>query len=244
MDEMKNAKFYINGIPAVLWGAPSRKVYLYIHGQGGCKEEAEIFADIACRSGWQVLSMDLPKHGERINETVTFEPWNIVPELSGIMEFVKCRWKQISLYASSIGAWFSLLSFGNERLKNCLFVSPVLDMEKLTLKMMDWANVSQAQLKQQLFISTDFGQTLSWVYWRYILEHPIRQWKFPTKILYGENDNLIDRECVEQFTRKFECSLTVAEKCENWFHTEQQLNIMCEWIGKEINDKDLISKER
>lgn len=123
----------INGIPAVLWGISSRKIYLYVHGQGGCKEEAEIFAEIACRFGYQVLSMDLPEHGERINGTVTFEPWNIIPELSEIMKFVKSRWKQISLYASSIGAWFSMLSFGNEQLKNCLFVSPVLDMDKLFL---------------------------------------------------------------------------------------------------------------
>jgi len=241
---VKNTKFQINGIPVVLWGVSSKKVYLYIHGQGGYKEEAEVFADIACRFGWQVLSMDLPKHGERINEAVTFEPWNIVPELSEIMKFVKCRWRQISLCASSIGAWFSMLSFGNERLKSCLFISPVLDMEKLMLKMMDWANVSQAQLKQQLFIPTDFGQTLSWVYWKYVLEHPIRQWSVPTKILYGENDTLIDRDCVEQFAQKFECSLTVAEKCEHWFHTEHQLSIMREWVGKEINYKNSISQER
>lgn len=178
----------INGIPAVLWGISSRKIYLYVHGQGGCKEEAKVFAEIACRFGLQVLSMDLPEHGERINGTVTFEPWNIIPELSEIMKFVKSRWKQISLYASSIGAWFSMLSFGNEPLKNCLFVSPVLDMKELMLKMMEWAGVSQTQLEEQRLIPTDFGQTLSWEYWKYVLENPIKQWNFPTKILYGEND--------------------------------------------------------
>ncbi len=88
----------IKGIPAILWGISSRKIYLYVHGQGDCKEEAEIFAEIACRLGCQVLSMDLPKHGERINVTMTFEPWKIIPELSEIMKFVKSRWKQISLY--------------------------------------------------------------------------------------------------------------------------------------------------
>lgn len=28
----------------------------------------------------------------------------------------------------------------------------------------------------------------------YILEHPITKWRFPTLILYGENDNLVDRD--------------------------------------------------
>ena len=234
----------INEIPAVLWGVPSRKLYFYVHGQGGRKEEAAVFADVVCNLGWQVLSVDLPKHGQRINGTVEFEPWSVVPELSGIMDFVKDRWKHISLYASSIGAWFSMLSFGNEPLKNCLFVSPVLDMKELMLKMMGWAGVSQVQLEKQRLIPTDFGQTLSWEYWNYVLEHPIRQWDFPTKILYGENDNLIDRCLVEWFTQKFSCNLTVAENCEHWFHTEHQLNVMRDWVRKEIGCKKVISQER
>lgn len=45
-------KLDINGIPAVLWGVPSKRLYLYVHGQGGCKEETAAFADVACRFGW------------------------------------------------------------------------------------------------------------------------------------------------------------------------------------------------
>lgn len=44
----------IKNIPAIIWGDTSSKVYLYIHGQGGYKEEAEAFASIANRYGWQV----------------------------------------------------------------------------------------------------------------------------------------------------------------------------------------------
>ena len=47
-------------IPAVIWGVPSSKVYLYVHGQGGNKEEAADFAEIVCRYGFQTLSIDLP----------------------------------------------------------------------------------------------------------------------------------------------------------------------------------------
>ncbi len=71
-------------------------------------------------------------------------------------------------------------------------------MKELMSRMMEWAGVSQNQLEEQRLITTDFGQTLSWEYWKYVLEHPIRQWDFPTKILYGKNDNLIDRYLVEQ----------------------------------------------
>ena len=41
---MITEKFSIDGIPAVLWGVPSDKVYIYVHGKQGYKEYAEAFA--------------------------------------------------------------------------------------------------------------------------------------------------------------------------------------------------------
>lgn len=74
---MTNEHLNIKNIPAIIWGDTSSKVYLYIHGQGGYKEEAEAFASIANRYGWQVLSIDLPEHGERKEERDLFNPWTI-----------------------------------------------------------------------------------------------------------------------------------------------------------------------
>lgn len=150
----KKRTIQIHSIPAIIWGTSSKRLYLYIHGQGGCKEEAEAeaFANIACRNGCQVLSIDLPEHGDRKSESNSFDPWHIVPELNTIMKFAKGHWEQISLFANSIGAWFSMLSFKDERLRNCLFVSPVLDMKKLISNMMKWANVSEARLKKSLLL--------------------------------------------------------------------------------------------
>lgn len=42
---------------------PPTRVWLYVHGKGGCKEEAADFAALACPRGWQVLAADLPEHG-------------------------------------------------------------------------------------------------------------------------------------------------------------------------------------
>lgn len=239
---MKKIKIKIHQILAIIWGESSGKLYLYIHGQGGSKEEAEVFSNIVCRYGWQVLSIDLPGHGDRKIEVNSFDPWHIVPELSMIMEYAKSRWEHISLFASSIGAWFSMLSLENEQINNCLFVSPVLDMKRLMSNMMNWADISEARLQRERIIPTSFGQTLSWEYWEYILAHPIVKWKAPTKILYSENDNMIERDTVEQFVHKFDCDLTVMNNGEHWFHTEQQLNFMCEWIEKQLKDKDLDSE--
>ncbi|MCX7710646.1 MAG: alpha/beta hydrolase [Clostridia bacterium] len=226
---MKKEHLEIQGIPSILWGEPSKKLYLFIHGQGGCKEEAESFAEIAGCYGWQVLSIDLPEHGERKAEKNSFDPWHAVPELMTVMEYAKSHWDLIALRATSIGAWFGMLSFSDENLKRCLFVSPILDMQQLIHNMMNWAGVSEEQLRQEQTIPTSFGQTLSWEYLSYVKKHPITKWSFPTNILYGDKDNLTERNIVENFTRRFGCSLTVMENGEHWFHTPEQLKVLDQW---------------
>lgn len=128
---MKKGVLKIKNIPAILWGEKSDMLYLFIHGKCGCKEEAETFANIVCRKGWQVLSIDLPEHGERKQEINMFNPWTAVPELQLVRDYIKQRWKTIGLRANSIGAWFSLQAYENETFEKCLFVSPILDMHIL-----------------------------------------------------------------------------------------------------------------
>ncbi|MCC0655141.1 alpha/beta hydrolase [Clostridioides sp. ES-S-0005-03] len=228
---MEKKYFQIHGIPSILWGNPSNKLYIYIHGQCGYKEEAEIFANIAVNHGWQVLSIDLPKHGERKEENISFDPWNVVPELLAIMKYAKSNWNQIALYANSIGAWFSMLSFENENLEECVFVSPILDMQQLISNMMLWANVSEEQLKHELIIPTSFGHTLSWEYLQYVKKHPITKWNTTTRILYGKHDELTELSVVEKFTRHFNCNLTVIENGEHWFNTQEQLKVLNKWTN-------------
>lgn len=110
--------------------------------------------------------------------------------------------------------------------------------------MMSWANISEEQLKKELIISTTFGQTLSWEYWEYASSHPITKWEAPTKILYGENDNLIDRDEVEYFSQKFHCGLEVMGNGEHWFHTGKQIEVMQRWLNKNVSGKEMARDER
>jgi pimeloyl-ACP methyl ester carboxylesterase len=241
---METKKIKIHAIPAIIWGSTSSRVYLYIHGQSGCKEEAETFAQIACHYSCQVLSIDLPAHGERTDEKNNFDPWHIVPELISVMEYAKSHWTQVSLFANSLGVWFSMLSFENEKIERSLFVSPVLDMKQLISKMMIWANVSELQLERELIIPTSFGQTLSWEYLSYAKRHPITKWNIPTKILYGEHDELIDYDVVEKFAQQFGCDLTVMKNGEHWFHTQEQLGILSDWVRNSLNVQGFNTKSQ
>lgn len=226
---MKTQNLYIDEVPAVIWGPHSSKMYLYIHGQGGYKEEGKLFAEIATKYGYQVLSIDLPQHGERQNKPPALEPWNVVPELSCVMTYCKQHWEKISLFANSIGAWFSMLAFSHQKMQRGLFVSPVVDMVELIYDMMTWANVSESQLEKEQVIPTTFGQSLSWEYLQYAKKHQINQWNTPTKILYGEHDTLIKRSDIESFCKRHQCELTIMQNGEHWFHTKQQLDVLSGW---------------
>lgn len=225
---MKTERFTLKNIPLLLIGEPSRKVYLYVHGKNGSKEEALDFAELACPAGYQVLALDLPEHGERKNAPEGLLPWVVLPELQLIYQYAKVHWRSVSLRATSIGAWFSMLALQAKPLRSALLLSPVVDMEDFITNMMQWANVSEAQLKEAGEISTDFDETLSWQYLCWVREHPYR-WKVPTQVLYGAKDNLTSRAVFEQFKQRTGAHLTIMEEGEHWFHTELQLAVLQEW---------------
>ena len=231
----RTTQFMLCRIPAILYGDSSDKLFLCIHGKMGCKEEAARFAEIVCPMGYQVLSIDLPGHGERASEMERFVPWEVVPELRAVYDYAQEHWNYVSLYANSIGAYFSLLAFREVNLEKSLFVSPILDMEKLIHDMMGWAGVSQEQLKEAGEIPTAFGETLSWKYLTYAAEHRITEWDSPTAILYAGQDHLTVRGTVDDFAQRFGCTVTTMEDGEHWFHTEEQLVALDAWIRRELN---------
>ncbi|MDO4555282.1 MAG: alpha/beta hydrolase [Lachnospiraceae bacterium] len=231
---MEMKAYQIGSIPAILYGAPSEKGYLFIHGQDGSKEEAAAFAQIAVPIGYQVLGIDLPQHGQRVAMTSGFDPWTVVPELQEVLAERKAYWKKISLRANSIGAYFSMLALGGASLEKALFVSPIVHMEQLILDMMGWAGVTKEELQTKGEIPTNFGQTLSWPYLCWVRQHPLDGWKTPTSILYAGHDNLTSRQTVTAFVAAHKAELTVYEEGEHWFHTPDQCAYLSTWEQKNI----------
>lgn len=231
-------KFNIKNVPSVLYGEKSDKVFLFVHGKCGFKEEAGNFAEFACLKGWQVLGIDLPSHGEREDEN-TFDVWHAVPELKEAMAFIKTRWSKVAIRANSIGAYFSMLAFKNENIERCLFVSPILDMELLIKNMMFMSNVSEEELKEKQEIETEFGETLSWNYLQYARNNQITKWNFSTSILYGENDNLTSISTVNEFAEKFGTSLEVMKNGEHWFHTPEEVEVLNKWTANNLQERTI-----
>ena len=103
-------------------------------------------------------------------------------------------------------------------------------MEKLIGDMMTWANVTEQRLEERRKIATDFGETLSWRYLCYVHEHPV-EWRVPTRILYGERDNLTSKETISAFAERVGAELTVMPGGEHWFHTAEQMRFLDVWIS-------------
>jgi hypothetical protein len=84
---MRKEEIKIGNIPALLYGANSKKLYIFVHGRYSNKEEAENFSMIATENGCQVISFDLPEHGERKNENYDCTIQNAIHDLKEIYFF-------------------------------------------------------------------------------------------------------------------------------------------------------------
>lgn len=233
---MKVENTKINNIPTILWGEKSDKLIIAVHGNMSSKSDIpiSILAEVATKLGYQVLSFDLPEHGDRKNDPTLCKVHNCVWELEAIMDFAKSQAQSISLMANSVGAYFSLLAYKNEPLKQCLFLSPVVNMERIIHNMMNWFNISEEQLHEEHEIITPMGQTLYWDYYQYVKSHPINEWNVPTTILYGKKDTLCEYDFVFSFAKMFGCKFEVSNTSEHYFHTENDINIYRNWLMSNI----------
>ena len=234
---MKTERININNIPAINMGEKSSKVFIAVHGNMSHKEDdvIRILAEKVTSKGYQLLSFDLPEHGERKDDTSYLcKVQNCVKDLNQIIEYAKQNYEEISLWACSMGAYFSLLACKDEDIKQCVFLSPVVNMKVIIDNMMLWSNITEEVLKEKKEIKTDFGVILYWDYYEYVKNNPITNWNKKTSILYGNKDNLQDENIIKDFCKNFNCSLSILENGDHYFHTEEQLEFYKNWLDENI----------
>ena len=232
---MKTERVTINNIPSILWGEKSNKLFIAVHGNLSNKEDEviKIFAKEVCGKGFQLLSFDLPEHGERKDNTEYLcNVTNCVYDLKQIMSFAKANFSEINLWACSMGAYFCLQAYRDDYIKKTLFLSPIVNMKFVIDNMMKWNNVSVKELEKAQTIKTNFGQVLYWDYYKYVVDNPIEKWNSETYILCGENDNLQPKQIIEDFKQRFNCDLILQKNGEHFFHTDEQLEFYKNWIHK------------
>lgn len=198
-----------------------RQIVIYVHGKGGTAEEAKHYQPLFAES--DVIGFDYQSQN----------PWEAGSEFSDFCDLHSKGYDSVVLIANSIGAFFSMHALAEKKISKALFISPIVNMERLITDMMKWANVTEDELCRKKEIPTDFGETLSWEYLCYVKKHPIR-WNIPTCILYGANDNLTSMETVSAFAEQTRAVLTVMKDGEHWFHTDEQMAFLDNWVRNSI----------
>ena len=190
---------------------------IYIHGKGGSATESEHYKPLFPDS--EVTGLDYQ----------TFSPWETGKEIYDAVDELKCKYENVILIANSIGAFFSMNTGIDDIIQKAYFIAPIVDMEKLITNMMQWANVTERKLESEGVIHTDFGEDLSWEYLCYVRNHPVT-WYVPSQILYGSKDHLTSFETISDFANKHQATLSVMDGGEHWFHTEDQMQFLDNWI--------------
>ena len=198
-----------------------KQIVIYVHGKGGTSEEARHYQPLFAES--DVIGFDYKSQN----------PWEARSEFSDFYDSHSKGYDSVILVANSIGAFFSMNALAEKNISKALFISPIVNMERLITDMMIWANVTEDELCRKKEISTDFGETLSWECLCYVRKHPIK-WNIPTCILYGANDNLTSLETVSEFAEQTGAILTVMNDGEHWFHTDEQMEFLDNWIRKSV----------
>lgn len=196
-----------------------KQLVIYVHGKGGSSEESEHYKILFNES--DVIGFDYKSQ----------YPWEAKNEFSHFYDLHSKGYDSVILIANSIGAFFSMNSLYEKKIDKALFISPIVNMEKLITDMMIWANVTEEELRIKKEIPTEFGEILSWQYLCYVQSNQI-EWNVPTYILYGEKDNLTSIDTILEFADKTGSSLTVMRNGEHWFHTDEQMKFLDNWINE------------
>ena len=167
-----------------------KHLVIYVHGKVGNANAAEHYKPFFAES--DVIGFDYQAQN----------PWEAQKEFSSFFEVHSQGYDSVTLIANSIGAFFSMSALTEQQIAQAILISPVVNMEKLIVDMMMWANVTEEELRIKKEIPTEFG----------------------------EKDNLTSIETISEFAGRIGASLTVMKDGEHWFHTEEQMEFLDDWL--------------
>lgn len=198
-----------------------KKAFLYIHGKGGDASEAAHYEALC--PGYAVMGMAYASDTPRA----------AMEEFPRLFDRLCGGYDSVILAANSIGALFSMYALNEKPIQKALFISPIVDMERLMTDMLGWANVTEDDLMTRKRIPTPFGETLFWDDLAYVRAHPLK-WRMPTHILYGGRDHLTSYDAMRAFAEQNHASLTVMKEGEHWFHTAEQMAFLDDWVRRTL----------
>ncbi|EKC48243.1 hydrolase, partial [human gut metagenome] len=114
-----------------------QNLVIYVHGKGGSAQEAEHYKLLFPKD--EVIGFDY------CSQT----PWEAKEEFFTFFAGQRNRCEHLILIANSIGAFFALSALDDTLVDRAYLISPVVDMENLICKMMQWSNVTEQELAEK-----------------------------------------------------------------------------------------------
>lgn len=120
-------------------------------------------------------------------------------------------------------------SLSEKFIDRALFISPIVNMETLISDMMGWAGVTENVLHAQGEVATDFGEIP-------VVGVSLLRAGAPACVgctdlhFVRRKDNLASYETLAAFAQKSMRPITVMPSGEHWFHTEEQMSFLDEWV--------------
>ena len=138
------------------------RLVIYVHGKGGSAEEAKHYQPLFAES--DVIGFDYQSQN----------PWEAKSEFPCFFDLHSKGYDSVILIANSIGAFLSMHALAEKNISQAMFISPIVNMERLITDMKTWSNVTEDALQSKKEIPTVFGETLSWEYLCYVRENLIK----------------------------------------------------------------------
>ena len=139
----------------------------------------------------------------------------------------------MSLLCNDKGAYFPMQAFGGAVIRKALFVSLAQNINRLIVRMITWAGVTEAKLCGKGKIQPDLDEALSCRYLTWVREHPVKVCAVPWRFI-GRTEELAFIGVVNAFIAAHPAALTIVENGEHWFHTPEQLQVLAAWEPENI----------
>ena len=140
----------IDTIPACVWGMASSRVIVAVHGNMASKTDTATahLAEFAVQAGWQVLSFDLPEHGDRKGRELPCTMPQCVEDTRKIWAYAHEHWQTVGLFGVSMGAYIALAATANEPPAFAWLLSPTVAMGRMIEGMMRRDGITPEALKK------------------------------------------------------------------------------------------------
>lgn len=239
----------IGGIPAKLYRAENAVgTVLAVHGFAGSKESAAIagLARLVCPRGLNVLTYDLPAHGERSEPADQLNAERCIGEMLAAEQYIKQNFSgDMYAFATSFGGMCLLLRLEQaaDSFKRIVLRVPAVNMSTSLVKLASMTNRSfsmEQALEQGFVIRMAKEYRIPYRFYEQLLQgHCLREsekWN-DSRILtiYAEQDELVDIADTKEFLRQnpeigSHCVKGSGHRMQNEAHLNEALRVAANFL--------------